>query len=58
MAVLNRLVDRRNGHRPRRFPLILLTSPEAALQRLPPAEALAASTFQMQVGGNIDFSCA
>ena len=56
MAVLNRLVDRRNRHTPHRSPLILLTSPEAALQRLPPAEALAASPFQMQVGGSIDLA--
>ncbi len=55
MAVLNRLIERRNHPVHDAPPAILLTSPEAASQRLPPAEALAASTFEMRFGDTIDF---
>lgn len=54
MAVLNRMVERSEKDEPDGCPLILLTSVEAAGQRLPPRGALSNSSYRLRAGGAFD----
>jgi transcription-repair coupling factor (superfamily II helicase) len=54
MAVLNRLLATSDRRASSTAPLILLTSVEAASQKLPPGSALADSTYRLQPGDELD----